>query len=370
MTQICPPELAQELVSALFRSVLRREPDPGGLAAYQKLFLDRLLPEAIERVVGSLVGSDEFARLSRPAGRLSAGPSDSRHYNALSNLSIEQISAADENFLRSALPKDDHGDRLFHFMRFTRFHKRKPSNAMLFDDYLYRMMTSDEIKNPLRVFVADKQFVKHYVSSIVGNDYTVPTLGIIEDISSFDSYIFAENCCIKPTHLSGAVFLKQPNMKVDPALLKLWMKINYYENWRERQYKFLKPKIILEPLIFNRTNLVDYKFHCYRGNVNLIGVDIDRSENHTRKLFDKDWNEVKIEMNHPRYLKDVEQPNNFREMKFIASKLSKDFEYIRVDMYSDGKQCLVGELTNTPGSGCNRFSSFEDEKAVSEIIFG
>jgi hypothetical protein len=65
----------------------------------------------------------------------------------------------------------------------------------------------------------------------------------------------------------------------------------------------------------------------------------------------------------------IEKPENFSEMKFVASKLSEKFDYVRVDMYSNGKQCVVGEITNTPASGTEMFSNRDDEKKISDIIF-
>ena len=38
---------------------------------------------------------------------------------------------------------------------------------------------------------------------------------------------------------------------------------NYYNRSREANYKMLKPKVIVEELIFNDENIKDYKFFCY-----------------------------------------------------------------------------------------------------------
>ena len=37
-------------------------------------------------------------------------------------------------------------------------------------------------------------------------------------------------------------------------------------------------------------------------------------------------------------------------MILAAEKLAEDFDYIRVDMYSNGESFLVGELTNVHGN--------------------
>ena len=38
-------------------------------------------------------------------------------------------------------------------------------------------------------------------------------------------------------------------------------------------------------------------------------------------------------------------------MIFADEKLSKDFNFIRIDLYSDGESCLVGEIKNCHAAG-------------------
>jgi hypothetical protein len=160
---------------------------------------------------------------------------------------------------------------------------------LIFNDILYSLKVSGEINEPLRVFVSDKEYVKIFVKATIGDEYNVPTLGIITDIRDIDDYEFPDKSIIKPTHLSGKVILNTDENQIDRAEIKKWFKINYYEVWRENNYKTLKPKIIIEPILFNDINLNDYKFFCYKGNVKLIQVDLDRRTNHTRLFFDKKW---------------------------------------------------------------------------------
>ena len=58
------------------------------------------------------------------------------------------------------VPKSRLGDRLLSYFDFVIRHKRPPCDSLTFSDLLYRIKTSDEILDPLRVFVSDKEFVK------------------------------------------------------------------------------------------------------------------------------------------------------------------------------------------------------------------
>ena len=54
--------------------------------------------------------------------------------------------------------------------------------------------------------------------------------------------------------------------------------------------------------------------------------------------------------------KSLEIPNNFDEMKFIATELSTNFKFVRVDLYNHLGEILFGEMTFLPASGFQKFS--------------
>ena len=170
------------------------------------------------------------------------------------------------SFLRS-LPESRAGDRMVSLIQFVRFHKRLPNKSMSYNDVLHRIKTSDDILDPLRVFVTDKEFLKLYVRAVVGDAYVVPTLDVIKSKAAVDAYEFPAQCCIKATHTSGCVILRKQGEPVDRALIKSWFDINYYRTGREANYKLLKPKVIVEPILFGNWNLQDYKIFCLNGKI-------------------------------------------------------------------------------------------------------
>lgn len=267
------------------------------------------------------------------------------------------------------VPRNIHGDRLIGFINFVIRHKRLPTNKLIFNDVLYKIKTTSEIYNPLRVFISDKEFVKVYVKAIVGDHCNVPTIDVIRSQDEIDSYIFPENCCIKPTQVSGKVILRRNGEPLDKAEMKSWFNLNHYDAGREANYKHLQPKIIIEPLIFNNSNVEDYKFFCYQGKPKLIQVDIDRYIFHTRKFFDSSWRELDFSIIYPKAKKPILKPENFDEMLYVAGALSKAFSMIRVDLYSDGKTIYVGEITNVSENGEGKFIPKSAEIEVSRTFF-
>ena len=77
--------------------------------------------------------------------------------------------------LSKLIPRNEEMDRIYHRLLFLWKHGRLPRpETLLWNDVWFRVKTSGEILDPLRVYVTDKQFMKSYVRSIVGDAYAVP----------------------------------------------------------------------------------------------------------------------------------------------------------------------------------------------------
>jgi hypothetical protein len=272
--------------------------------------------------------------------------------------------------IRKRIPENRLGDRTFSFFQFVLRHKRLPGELPLFNDAYYRLKISDELFDPLRVFVTDKEFLKTYVKSVVGDEYNVPTLAVLRNRLEVDRYEFPAACCIKPTHYARKVIIRKNGEPIDLAEIKRWFSLNLYKVIREVNYKHLKPKVIVEPLVFGDANIKDYKIFCYQGTPRLIQADIDSHTKHTRKYFDCSWNELDFSLCFERSHEPLGKPDNLGQMLAIATKLSANFPLVRIDLYSDGRQCLVSEITNCHGNVAERFIPLSAEAVASRIIFG
>lgn len=276
-------------------------------------------------------------------------------------------------FLRAlrALPENRPGDRLLSYARFVASHGRLPSDAKRFNDVLYKLKTSDEILDPLRVFVSDKEFVKLYIKAEVGDQYNIPTLAVLKSMQAVDDYDFPESCCIKATHASGRVILRKHGKPVDKEQIKSWFHLNYYRMRREANYKTLKPKVIVEPLLFDSDNVEDYRFFCFNGRVKMIMIDMNIRDKPARRrlLFDANWNVLPFSMGYPKAAQSVPRPANFDEMLDVVHRLSRPFGFIRVDLYSNGERLFVGEITNTHADASQNFIPPSAESMASELIF-
>ncbi len=268
------------------------------------------------------------------------------------------------------LPKNEFGDWVFALILFRRWHGRWPKRAggTISDDF-FRLKTSTEITHPLRVFVSDKEYVKEYVRAKLGDKFNVATLACLRSLKEAKLFAFPSRCVIKPTHLSGAVILRKRGEAIDFKLLEKWLGINFYEYGRERNYRTLIPKLIVEPFVFNSETPTDYRIFCRDGDPRLIQVNVDTPEASSRSFYDGSWNAQAISV---RNRKSTPQPRpaNLDLILHVARTLSKDFSSIRVDLYSDGTEVKVGELTNCPYNARFRFDPPDSEVIASRLWFG
>jgi hypothetical protein len=259
-------------------------------------------------------------------------------------------------------------DRTCAAVYFFSKHRRWP-RRFLFNDRLFWLKWDGELLDPLRQFITDKALAKEFVRARVSEEYLINTHAILATADEILSFAFPQECVIKPTHASGTVMLCRDG-RVDRELLASWLRIDHYRKTREQNYAFLKPRIIVEEFAFDPlTTPEDYRVFCVNGVPRAIVVDYDHFANQTRVIYDAEWKAQPYSLHYPQGVPRP-CPQNLEEMLTVASLLSRGFSFIRVDLYSNGRAIKVGELTNTHGSGGQRFSPIESEPMFSNLLFG
>ena len=266
------------------------------------------------------------------------------------------------------IPKNRYGDKLFAFISFIYFHKRLPNNSSNFIDVLHNVKISGVLNDPTRCFISDKYLVKQFVSGILNSNYSVPTICLLNNENEVLNFVAPSDCIAKPCHSSGnVVFLKKGDrIKLDSV--QSWFEENYYEVTREINYKNLKKRIIVEPILYGNENLSDYKFFFFDGKFLFLQVDVDRAEVHKRSFYNKEFEfldfSTKYQISEPQV-----KPRNFVDMLCIAEKLAVNFDnIIRIDLYTNGEDIKVGEITNCHGSAREKVLPAGKEVILNEYI--
>lgn len=233
--------------------------------------------------------------------------------------------------------------------------------------------------------MVDKYSVKGYVEKIIGLKYIIPTLGIWSDPEKIDFDGLPEKFVLKVTNGGGGggVYICKNKMLADRAAvvekMRKVLRADIYRAYREWPYKQVHPRVIAEPLIENPDNrskdLIDYKFFCFGGVPKYCQVIKDRNTRETIDFFDLEWNHQPFfglnPIGEPVFVPssiEPEKPIHLDEMIWIASKLSKDTFFSRIDLYDTPAGPFFGEITFYPASGMGVFTPYEYNDILGEMI--
>lgn len=234
-------------------------------------------------------------------------------------------------------------------------------------------------RNPIMHQCVDKYQVRDYVSNKGLEDILVKLIGKFDSIDNIDWSALPDRFVIKTTHGGGGLNVVVCNEKnklnVDDIKEKLKCgrkPVKKNTMGREWAYYGLLPGIIVEELLVNRDNpeagVNDYKIFCYNGKAKYIVVDVDRYVGHKRNIYDVNWNNLYVESDCPKADREISKPDNLEAMLEIAEKLSKDFPYVRVDLYNVCGKIYFGELTFYPWSGYVQFEPDEFDYLLGEMF--
>lgn len=215
-------------------------------------------------------------------------------------------------------------------------------------------------KNPLKSLLSDKIAVREWVTEKIGDEFLIPILGVWNKFDDIDFSLLPNKFVLKTNHGSGSnIIVKDKtnlNLKMTRVKINKWLKTDFGLLSFERHYSSIKPRIIAEQFIESHgAGLQDYKFLCFGGHPMYCWVDCDRFSNHTRNVYNLNW-ELQ-EWNQETYLhykEPLPKPINFEKMIELASILSADFSHVRVDLYNENGRIYFGEMTFTNGGGYDR----------------
>lgn len=225
-------------------------------------------------------------------------------------------------------------------------------------------------RNPLMHQCVDKYLVRDYVKKKGFEEILIPLIGRYDSLDEVDWDSLPEKFVIKTSHGGGGLNVIVCNDKNKLSMEKVRTKLSFdpqpvKENslGREWAYYGLRPGIVVEKLLVNNENpeagINDYKIFCYNGHAKYIIVDVDRYIGHKRNFYDRNWNNLNVTSDCPASDRVINKPGNLDKMLDIAEKLSSDFPYVRVDLYSVEGNVYFGELTFYPWSGYVQFTPDE-----------
>lgn len=231
-------------------------------------------------------------------------------------------------------------------------------NPQTFNEKLQWLKLHD--RKDIYTTMVDKYEAKKYVAEHIGEEYIIPTLGVwdsFEDIN-FDS--LPNQFVLKCTHDSGGLVICRDKSTFDKNTarkkINRSLKSNFFWFGREWPYKNVKPRIIAEKYMEDTrsSDLKDYKFFCFNGNPRMTLVCSERFSSVGLKedFFSETWEHLDIRRpGHRCSDQTIPRPKQYNLMKKIASELSKDIPFVRIDFYTINGHVYFGEITFYPTSG-------------------
>lgn len=243
---------------------------------------------------------------------------------------------------------------------------------------LYKMY----YRNPLIGSCVDKFEVRKYIESKGLNDHLVRLYGVYESPEEINIDALPNSFVLKTTNGGGGqnVILVQDKAYVDIFAIKeqfaAWrkgFKAGRNSLGREWAYSQIKKfRIIAEELLVNKSNpesgIEDFKILCFGGVPKYVIVDKDRYTAHKRNFYDTEWNRIHVTTDHEQFETPYPRPANLAELLEIATLLSKDFPFVRVDLYNVDGKIYFGELTFYPWSGYVKFVPQEFDKTLGRLF--
>lgn len=222
-------------------------------------------------------------------------------------------------------------------------------------------------RNPVLHECVDKYEVHKYVERKGLKAILNKIHGVYADASQIDFNSLPDRFVAKTTDGGGGQTIiickdkKNADFENMRNQLNSWLDRKSINAGREWAYtKIKKSQIIIEDFLENPlapvAGIEDYKIMCFAGVPKIIIYDCDRYIEHKRNIYDTEWNRIYVDSDCMQKNADIPKPKNFEYMLDVASKLSEDFPYVRVDLYNIEGRIVFGELTFYPWSGYVNFN--------------
>lgn len=230
-------------------------------------------------------------------------------------------------------------------------------------------------KNDVMPICSDKYTVRRYVTEKGLESILIDLYGVYQDIDEIPFGDLPQKFVLKLSNGSGGNYICRDKSLIDRAALKkdfdyyrMKIKVNAGREW---PYTKSDSVIVAEELLEDETHINnavnDYKIFCYDGKPTYIICICDRySDRCNHLVYDTQWNKIPVASEGARLDEDAPKPENLQEMLDVAAKLSEDFPFARIDLYSLSGKIYFGEITFYPWSGYMEFEPDEFDFILGE----
>lgn len=243
----------------------------------------------------------------------------------------------------------------------TNFLIKKPINWVQLPFYQKIKYYGENLTHKFSYFV-DKLTAKLIVKHICGDKLKVSTvIKVLSDVTDISEKDIKEGYILKSSHGSGWNLVldrvidnvnHKINMDMVKHCLQSWNK--QYNPSFEKQYSYLNPTFFIEEIINDKYlgkngNAYVYMLRCINGKPICVNIKLNDKQNY----YTTEWKPFYVQE-----LPTMEKPKKLDLMIELASTLSKNFEFVRIDFHIDvNDDIYFSEFTFTPNAGNRVFTN-------------
>lgn len=247
-------------------------------------------------------------------------------------------------------------------------------NPKGFNEKLMWLKINNYFKNELVWKCSDKRLVRDYaITKGISEDNLPHLLGIYSSAYDIDYNKLPDKFALKCSHGCGFNIICTDKNKLDVSTtnkqLNKWLKTKFGYASAENHYTHIKPCIIVEEYIDSNKGLpYDYKLYCFNGKPKIVLVCSSREKELKLNYYNLKWQELPYGKEEYRNKEEIKKPSKLNDMIKMATKLSKDFPFVRIDFYQYQNKAILGEMTFTPAQCTATYYSKTGEKELAKLL--
>lgn len=183
------------------------------------------------------------------------------------------------------------------------------------------------------------------------------------DVAELSGVHLPARWVLKPNHGCGQVYFGfgQVTRPADVAhATRDWLGPSFAERCGEWAYSTARRLLIAEQRLGDGEEApIDYKLFMFDGEPALISVEVDRITNWRRRVYTPDWTALTVRLGLGGRIRPLApvapKPATLEAMLAAGRELSRGFDFLRVDLYSEAGTVYLGELTPYPAGGLARY---------------
>jgi len=231
--------------------------------------------------------------------------------------------------------------------------------------------------NPNAKICVDKYRVREYIKKIGHEEILNELYQVWDKPSKIKEEQLPDKFILKINNGCGDHYLCKDkatfNKKDAIKILNRNFKCDYAPKAQEWAYEGMKPVVLCEKVLEEDGHSpLDYKIICNNGKAKFFYIcnrhDCKDGYKVETNFYDLDFNFIPCRQGEPNISREIKKPKNFEKMIALAEDLSKEFPFVRVDLYNIDGKIYFGEYTFFNWSGSVAFEPKEYDKILGDMI--